>query len=115
MSFEVGKKYVGSTDGRVHPEVHECVYKDSKGIVLKSLFSGLLGVHHYTNYGSLYGYFVEYKEPRSISGWVNIWNNGGKLKIGQTIYDTLEDAKKVKWHSDWQRLDSVEVKWTEST
>ena len=117
MSFEVGKKYVGSTDGRLYPEVYECVYKDKDGIVLKGS-SGGLSAHEYKNYGALYGYFVEHKESRSITRWQNVWEKpNGELSFSG-FHHSEKDAKFFGQNSakgGWKLLDTIKVKWTEKT
>lgn len=113
MTFEVGKKYIGSTDGREDPIAYTLLFKNKTGILLENE-SGRCYFHRYEDYGSLDGYFIEYKKPRSITRWYNVWETPtNEIIMGGTYYVTKEDA--LKFHTgDWQLLDTIEVKWVET-
>lgn len=118
MSFEVGKKYHQKGTQNLFEPVfigkqsafgvftHYALSEDLKKSELETcLPHGYLGNH-----------WVEYKEPRSLTRWANIWEDPkGKLSIG-TSYDTEELAKqkgRLAAVGGHKLLDTIEVKWTE--
>ena len=112
MTFEVGKKYKRQRSDNIY----NCLFSHD-------VAGGNWGTFDLDNdyiprthqWGSDWS---EYKEPRSLSNWVNIWQRPGGLTVemGGTVYQTKADAESVAkraGYSGWKLLDTIEVKWIE--
>lgn len=96
--FEVGKKYKNINFPN---ELYECVaIHGEKGWLL---FNGKPLTYDWS------GNWKEYKEPRTITRWVNVYDKGGELVMGDT-YSTKEEAIRF---SSGHTLDIIPITYTE--
>lgn len=109
MAFEVGKKYKYKYGGE--NEVFEClaVHRVAGG-VWGFMNSDCEYIPKSKQWGSAWS---EYKEPRTISRWVNVWEYKGQVRMDGSMYLKEGDALATKETPEWKRLDTIEVKWTE--
>lgn len=97
-------KYVGRTTGHVF----DVVFSDDEGV----LTVNETGHRHWWPKGSIAAALKEYREPRTIKGYVNIWERpDGSASMG-VVYPTRENASEVV-ASHKKRLDIIEISWTE--
>ena len=91
--FEVGKKY---SKGGNNP-ILKCIAVANGWAMMEDPDGFTPAVRDKGSFDQ----YVEYKEPRSVSRWVNVWQNpNGEISIGGG-------------HPNWKLLDTIEVKWTE--
>ena len=124
LKLEVGKKYVDGLG-----IIERCVaYDDVKDVYITVTDDG--DYNHYKKDGvaltSNYSSFTttatdannlskEYKEPQTVSGWVNVFIcNGGEIQLSQHIGEDKESAININNQSDTFigiiHLDNVEIK-----
>lgn len=112
--FEVGKKYIKKFGGSsAWSDPYECLYTQSEGNVgwLRLLGRVLPETQLWTSAD-----WKEYKEPRSLSRWMNVYQtNDGFLETG-ILHKSKEEALRLTSESSFKKLlDTIEVKWTEKT
>lgn len=86
--FEVGKKYIGV--GSATP-IYECIDIGTCSTVFKDGAG-----YHKLVHQSFYGSYKEYKEPRRLEGWVNVFLNEGTKEIffsGDYVFESKEQAQ----------------------
>jgi hypothetical protein len=119
MAFEVGKKYKRLR----HIGVFECLaVHDTPG----SKWGFFLGVEGTTGRDDVWhiprtyqwgAEWSEYKEPRTLSRWINVWEYDGVVRMNSSLYNSKEEAIGMAdrnfSNSALKLLDTIEVKWTE--
>lgn len=94
-------------------------YRASNGLVVEVLHVGDRSVFYRTHDGyegmvsisHAEAYWSEYKEPRTITFFFNIYEHGGVPKVGG-VWETRAKAVAMKQSGV---IDTMEVTWTEKT
>lgn len=108
--FEVGKKYRLKGQNRPH-DVKECIWVEGDRAILRTHERAWLAGNAYeTSKGNFSGY-EEVKEPRTIKGWVNIYQTaGGNLSFGN-IWDSEEKAS--EYSTGYIVVDTIPIEYVE--
>lgn len=113
--FEVGKKYRYNHNNRQgYSLAREClaVHKVAGGTW--GFFAGEDGGSYIPTHSQWSTSWEEYKEPRSVTRWFNIWEkpDGSEVLFGSSGYKTEAEAKNADG-GQWKRIDTLELKWIE--
>lgn len=97
-------KYRGKRTGKVYT----VVFSDEHGV----LTEGLTGNRTWWTKGDVKRLLEEYREPRTLKGYANIWETPEGVKIG-CLYETRSGAEHALKLDSYKSLDIIEVSWTE--
>lgn len=109
--FEVGKKYRRKRGcGYTFKTIYHALFVDRTGVLLENT-CGFKAF--YTN--DEVSDFEEYKEPRTLTSWVNVYqkDSDGKIFFSSSYWGSKEEAIRLCDEFDRKRIDTIEIKWTE--
>lgn len=112
MAFEVGKKYKRLRSDKIY----NCLFSHDVAGGNWGTFD--LEDDYIPRTHQWGADWSEYKEPRSITRWANIWMRPGGLNIGSPEYETEERARAAGQRlssSSYKYIDTIEVKWVKKT
>lgn len=110
MVFEVGKKYKRKRD----TSIYTCLAVHKAGGSTYAMVDS--NISWIPTTALWHAEWSEYKEPRTASRWINVWDFRGEVRMNSSLYDSKEEAEHMAARaelSDWKLLDTIEVKWVE--
>lgn len=94
---------------RVSGSIHRNIFSNEKGVLLEN--PG--GKCFWWDNENLKACFIEYREPRTLKGYVNVFEKkDGEIYFGH-LYGSREFAEEAGNYLSSKSIDIIEVSWTE--